>query len=141
METTINKRVNDLINLYCHGKQREFAEATKIPEATVSGIVGKGLRKTDAKSETLRTILNTFTNVNPVWLLIGTPPMLLSDIKAEDTASLKEEISRLKKEIATLNNRIAKLEEESELRLSLIRAYELQIQGLKDNIKELKKIG
>jgi transcriptional regulator with XRE-family HTH domain len=75
--------------------------------------------------------LNTSTD----YLLLG--KKIISNTNVEKDAI----IDRLEKEIASLNKRIAKLEEESELRLSLIRAYELQIQGLKDNINELKKIG
>lgn len=81
MESTASQRVKELIkksNLTVNA----FSKCSNVPQRTLSNMITRG---TEPSSKTLKTILASFPNISPEWLLLGKGEML---IDAEDKQNL-----------------------------------------------------
>jgi transcriptional regulator with XRE-family HTH domain len=84
MSTTINERVKMVIDHFCQGNQRKFADKTGISQSTLSSITGT--RGTEPSFITLNKILKTFP-VEPNWLMKDEGEMMLTEPKLAGKAA------------------------------------------------------
>ena len=92
-KTTIQERLTHYIN-YTGMSDNEFG----IRAGLANGAVGKIKKGSSFNIETAEKILETFEDLNPMWLFKGKGRMLIgeNDISPEEAEQLKEEVTVLK---------------------------------------------
>ncbi|MCT4638921.1 MAG: hypothetical protein N4A72_14565 [Bacteroidales bacterium] len=114
-------RIRYLIDNLCDGNKKKFSIATEIPYTSVSEYHSG--KKTDPKLSLIIKILNTYKNVNALWLITGK-----GEIEGKDT--MKSTISTTTKQNDSSNDDKDKV---IELLLE-------QITELKQDKEDLKRI-
>lgn len=117
MKTTINQRIEEILNYFERGSKKLFAEKTSVPPSSISGYIGK--RQSIPGADFLERIAIVYPRVNCEWLVTGEGEML----KKENTPTeISGEYYKVKQEAA-------------DLALELIRA-----QKENDRLKGIKKV-
>jgi len=108
----ISNRIRKVIDFY-NLNNTSFARKIDIRQSTISSMFEKG---TNPNIDTLLKIINTFTEISPIWLLLGTGEMIVKkeEIVGVETNSLMKIIS-LHEEVKALSLENKKLKEELDL--------------------------
>jgi hypothetical protein len=111
METTVNQRIKILIKELENGRQVDFSRKTDILTATLNKIIGP--RASEPGYGILNKILNTYSQVNPTWLIKGEGDMLLNDVEKQKQNKALDELvavaAEQSKQIEKLVNIISEL--------------------------------
>nr|WP_288795937.1 S24 family peptidase [uncultured Bacteroides sp.]DAK77794.1 MAG TPA: Repressor protein CI [Caudoviricetes sp.] len=75
MEETVLQRIRKIINLYSVSDRR-FAEAIGLAQTTMSSLFSRG---SEPNVSIVKSILNVYTDISPIWLLTGEGEMLKSE--------------------------------------------------------------
>lgn len=121
--TTINERIQHIINHLYGGNTRQFASNTRINYHTVRNVIGE--RQSKPSSDMLEAIISSIESISATWLLTGKGEMLKkpengsinisgSGIVA-NTGSVGGDISiSSSAEISSLRKRVKELEAEND---------------------------
>jgi DNA-binding XRE family transcriptional regulator len=104
---SIKNRTNELISLFSHGNKKVFAETVGVSPTVIENIVGR--REGNPSFEVVRKILCAFENLNPEWLINGTPPML----KAKNVDDLFDKNQPMSPQVKELVDAIREISEEN----------------------------
>lgn len=74
MEESVLQRIRKIINLYSVSDRR-FAEAIGVAQTTISSLFSRG---SEPNVSIIKSILNVYTDISPIWLLTGEGEMLKS---------------------------------------------------------------
>ncbi|WP_372472718.1 hypothetical protein AB4865_07805 [Capnocytophaga sp. ARDL2] len=113
----IKDRIIQVIELKKIGKENFYKKIGM----TSANFRGKA-KETPINSNAIENILSEIPDINPIWLLTGKPPMLLSEVKnevpptnnSEVEALLREKMEMLEKNNALLEENKALLQAENE---------------------------
>lgn len=114
---TISDRIRIVIDFY-NLNNSSFARKIEIRQSTISSMFEKG---TNPSIDTLLKIINTFTEINPMWLLLGTGEMIVKKVSniISDPSSLMKIISlhEENKVLSLENNRLKEKLDLTEIKL------------------------
>lgn len=81
MEESVLQRIRKIINLYSVSDRR-FAEAIGVAQTTISSLFSRG---SEPNISMVKSILNVYTDISPIWLITGEGPMLKSEVSTTPT--------------------------------------------------------
>ena len=119
METTINKRINEIVDKFYGGKQTVFAKEIGYSPSRVNGWC---IGTYEPKFETIARILERHPQINIYWFVLGNGEMLTPN-EFNHQANCAEQdklIEQYEEKIQQLNRIIEKLEEDKERLWNLI---------------------
>ncbi len=109
-ETTVNKRIDLLIQHLTRGKQRQFAEKTNVIPGTLNSIIGT--RQSTPSAEILEKIAVAYPQINSEWLLKGQGEMFKDALAIQPKEEGKfgnQVIARIEAENLYLKNLVSEL--------------------------------
>lgn len=85
MQSTINNRIQEIVDKLFNGNKAAFAKAINKAPTTISNILSS--RKTVPSADIITSIINSIENLNSYWLITGIGDMISSptDIKQTNT--------------------------------------------------------
>jgi len=86
METTVGQRITLLINHYCGGSEKRFAESLGVSPAVINNYTN-GKQQSKPSFDMLHKICTTYPQVQIEWLISGQGEMLKQALAEKDTSA------------------------------------------------------
>ena len=129
---------------------RQFVEYKQISKSKFYKLVqlsnGYLDKNRNVGSDKIKRILETFPEINPDWLILGTGPMIKNEIKESDIAygvpenvKLKYEIEHLKKMTELLKKEVELAKKDTELNKELLASTMERFINLRKEYEDVKK--
>lgn len=131
-KSNINERILYLIEFKANNNKKKFAEMIGYAPQVISNIVSG--RKTKPSFEVIHSIISSFVDINPDWLLTGKGEMLRTEGSAGPPSAdqveilelLRWKVERLEEENKKLKEQIGSLKSELDQSPPGIRKSELK---------------
>lgn len=124
----ISQRISLLIDEFCEGNRKNFAEKIGVKQQSVNRLFNVDKRSSKypkPSDEIIEAILNSFTNINRIWLITGVGNKEINDRQDRGTPKtyyqddgnlgvIMERLALYEEKIDFYKERIEKLEEENQ---------------------------
>jgi len=134
METTINQRIEQIIEKYAKGNTRQFANSIEVTPTSFANYVGK--RQSKPGYDVLKSILETYPKLSSEWLIHGTGEMEKTKVQIPENS---DKYKKLYLEVLEENRRlssklISALEKISGINYNSVTLGKLKATNVKDTV-------